>query len=62
MLRATRLRCEHQENPVGIGERSPRFSWVIESDGSPSRIVNVVNWPSCQRVKPLPPVPIQSTP
>ncbi len=33
MLKATRLRCEHQENPVGIGETRPRFSWVLESDG-----------------------------
>jgi len=33
MLNAVRLRCEHQENPIGIGERRPRFSWVIESDG-----------------------------
>jgi alpha-L-rhamnosidase len=33
MLKATRLHCEHQENPIGIGERRPRFSWILESDG-----------------------------
>ena len=34
MLNVTRLRTEHLENPVGIGERRPRFSWVLESDGA----------------------------
>ncbi len=33
MLKAARLRCEHQENPISIGESCPRFSWVLESDG-----------------------------
>jgi alpha-L-rhamnosidase len=32
VLTVTRLRCEHQENPVGIGESRPRFSWVLDSD------------------------------
>ncbi len=31
-LKAVRLRCEHRENPVGIGETRPRFSWVLQSD------------------------------
>ena len=31
-LRAVRLRCEHRENPLGIGETRPRFSWVLQSD------------------------------
>src|SRR5258706_6174852 len=30
-LRAVRLRCEHRENPLGIGETRPRFSWVLDS-------------------------------
>jgi alpha-L-rhamnosidase len=32
MLKAVRLRCEHQENPVGLGERNPRVSWILDSD------------------------------
>ena len=32
MLNAVRLRCEHQQDPVGIGEEVPRFSWILESD------------------------------
>ena len=34
MLTVTRPRCEHQEDPVGIGEERPRFSWLLESDGT----------------------------
>jgi alpha-L-rhamnosidase len=26
------LRCEYLRNPLGIGETSPRLSWIIESD------------------------------
>jgi len=32
VLRVVRLRCEHLQNPVGLGETHPRFSWVLESD------------------------------
>src|SRR5687767_14339527 len=27
--RATALRCEHLENPVGLDESEPRFSWQL---------------------------------
>jgi len=30
-LRATRLRCEYLENPLGIDETAPRLSWIVES-------------------------------
>jgi alpha-L-rhamnosidase len=33
MLKATKLKCEYLENPVGIGETKPRFGWIIQSDG-----------------------------
>ena len=33
MLKAIELKCEYVKNPIGIGERNPRFSWIIESDG-----------------------------
>jgi alpha-L-rhamnosidase len=32
MLRVLRPRCEYQENPMGIGERQPRFSWVLDTE------------------------------
>src|SRR5690554_3808406 len=32
MLTATNLKCEYLQNPIGIGEKTPRFSWIIESD------------------------------
>jgi alpha-L-rhamnosidase len=31
-LRVENLRTEYATNPVGVGERTPRFSWMIESD------------------------------
>jgi alpha-L-rhamnosidase len=34
MLRAIRLRCEYQENSLGIGEPRPRFGWVLDADAS----------------------------
>ena len=30
-LTMTELRCEHQRDPLGIDERRPRLSWVLES-------------------------------
>jgi len=27
----TNLRCEYQENPLGIDSPKPRLSWIIES-------------------------------
>ena len=34
MLVVNGLRCEHRKDPMGIGEDRPRFSWVLESDGT----------------------------
>jgi alpha-L-rhamnosidase len=31
-LKVSHLRCEYLVNPLGIDEREPRLSWVIESD------------------------------
>ena len=31
-LTPTNLRCEYVENPIGIGETSPRLSWALTSD------------------------------
>src|SRR5947209_4544496 len=31
-MHATHLRTEYLENPIGIGETSPRLSWWCESD------------------------------
>ncbi len=33
MLKVTGLNCEYIKNPVGIGEKKPRFGWMLESDG-----------------------------
>ena len=30
-LRATRLRCEHLENPLGLDAPEPRLSWLLEA-------------------------------
>ena len=30
-LRAKRLRCEYLESPLGIDEKAPRLSWIVES-------------------------------
>lgn len=30
-MRVTSLRCEYLTQPVGLGERQPRFSWTLES-------------------------------
>lgn len=32
MFKIRKLRCEYLENPIGIGEQKPRFSWVLDSD------------------------------
>ena len=32
-IRPVRLRCEYRTNPLGIGERLPRLSWALESEG-----------------------------
>jgi alpha-L-rhamnosidase len=34
MLKAADLKCEYLINPIGISELKPRFSWVVESDGT----------------------------
>ena len=30
-LQVQNLRCEYRENPLGIDERQPRLTWIIES-------------------------------
>ncbi|MGN6627686.1 MAG: family 78 glycoside hydrolase catalytic domain, partial [Tepidisphaeraceae bacterium] len=30
-MRASALRCEYLDNPLGLGETAPRLSWVVES-------------------------------
>ena len=32
-LRPVGLECEYRTDPLGIGERSPRLSWTLESEG-----------------------------
>lgn len=32
MLTVTNLTCEYLKDPIGIGEKRPRFGWVLESD------------------------------
>ncbi|MFC4302261.1 family 78 glycoside hydrolase catalytic domain [Cohnella boryungensis] len=32
MLKVTELRCEYQNNPVGLGVSKPRLSWKLKSD------------------------------
>ncbi len=32
MLRASQLRCEYLENPLGLCCKRPRFSWIMKSD------------------------------
>lgn len=29
------LRCEYLENPTGIDEQAPRFSWTVDRSGQP---------------------------
>jgi len=36
-IRAVRLRCEHLENPFGVGDRTPRLSWEAVADGRGQR-------------------------
>ena len=31
-MTASRLRCEYLENPLGIDAKSPRLSWIVESE------------------------------
>lgn len=32
MLKVSELKCEYIKNPIGIGERKPRFGWIVDSD------------------------------
>lgn len=32
MLTVSNLTCEYMKNPTGIGDRKPRFSWMLESE------------------------------
>ncbi|MGV8090251.1 MAG: alpha-L-rhamnosidase N-terminal domain-containing protein [Mangrovibacterium sp.] len=32
-MKVTRLQCENQEKPLGIGSQKPRLSWQMESSG-----------------------------
>ncbi len=34
MLKAIKLRCEYQENPLGIGETLPRLGWILDTEDS----------------------------
>ena len=34
MLNIINLRCEYTKNPIGIDEKAPRFSWILDSDGT----------------------------
>jgi|SRR5215203_2263844 alpha-L-rhamnosidase len=36
-LRPVGLKCEYRVDPLGIGERSPRLSWALESEGRNQR-------------------------
>src|SRR5271157_5984738 len=31
-VKATSLRCEYLVNPLGLDEKQPRLSWILESD------------------------------
>lgn len=33
MLNVGRIRCEHRYNPVPLGTKAPRFSWIVEKEG-----------------------------
>ena len=33
MFKAQNLRCEHRENPIGVGNEHPLLSWELRSDG-----------------------------
>jgi len=32
MIKIKEVKCEYLKNPIGIGKKTPRFSWIIESD------------------------------
>jgi alpha-L-rhamnosidase len=31
-VKVINLKCEHLQNPIGIDETHPRFTWQLESD------------------------------
>lgn len=33
MIQVKQVRCEYQQNPIGIGERAPRLSWKLAAEG-----------------------------
>ena len=33
MLKVARFQVEYRDNPIGLDEKTPRFSWVLEADG-----------------------------
>ena len=37
----TNLRCEYTENPVGIDETNPRFTWNVDAGSSNQYVVEV---------------------
>lgn len=41
ILRPTRLRCEYQNEPLGIDTPHPRFSWVLEADEAARNVQQV---------------------
>lgn len=32
MLKLIKVKCEYRDNPIGLGEQRPRFSWQLKSD------------------------------
>jgi alpha-L-rhamnosidase len=51
-LHATNLRCEYLTNPIGVGETSPRLSWMLESshNGDHQQAYRILVASSAQRL------------
>ena len=32
-MKATELRCDYRQNPIGIGGAQPRLDWILSSEG-----------------------------
>ncbi|WP_202804049.1 glycoside hydrolase family 78 protein [Caldicellulosiruptor sp. F32] len=32
VLEIKEVKCEYRKNPIGLGTKKPRFSWIINSD------------------------------
>ena len=42
MLKATNLKVEYKSNPIGMDERSPRFSYELLGDGSSQKMRRII--------------------